>query len=109
MDVTGHGLRCPRCSAAAALRPGDDMSEHLTPDELEAVGRRAHTELVGGAFLAGGALVATVISFALATRTVVIFGGAFVAGIGLAFHGLSVKRQVARSQRSFPRARVHSP
>lgn len=111
MEVTGHGLRCAACTREAELRAlqhGSDMSEHLTPQELEETARRAKSEMVGGVLLTLGALVATGISYAIGTRTVVIFVGAFFAGLGVVAHGWSVSRQATRSRERFPDAKVMS-
>ena len=109
MEMTGHGLRCNACtqqSELAALQNKGNMGEHLTPDELVGIADGAQKGIVRGALLALGGAAATAVSFAIGSRIVILFTGAFLGGIGLMLHGMSVKKQAKHAQKQFPSARV---
>ena len=109
--MTGHGMRCTHCAARAELAAyksggGNDMAQHLTRGELEAVVRSGTNEAWGGvAFAVGGALL-TLISVSAGGRIVMVFTGMALSGFGMLGHGLYRRKQALSAIRQMPDARV---
>jgi hypothetical protein len=110
MDLTGHGLRCLQCSAKseydAFKGARNDMAEHLTVREIEAVVVAGGREALGGAGLAIGGVVLTSVMLSSGGQVVIVFSGMFVAGIGMIFHGLHRRKQAKIALARMPDARV---
>lgn len=105
MDVTGHGPRCPRCTAVAEQQPmagGEaSMAAHLTPDELRAVARAGTREAGFGLALAAVVGAGLASGIAVAAFVVPLF-----TGLGMAGRGLHRRRQARRALAEQPSARV---
>ena len=110
MDLTGHGLRCLQCAAKSELDAfkGDrnDMADHLTRPEIEAVIVAGGREAFGGAGLAIGGLALTAVSLSSGGQIVIVFSGMFVAGLSMIFHGLHRRTQAKVALARLPEARV---
>ena len=113
MDMTGHGWRCVSCTARSELDKartggGNEMAEHLTPQELQGIVRAGRTEGFSGLGLSVLGVVLTIASFATGGSVVVLFSGLTFGGLAMAGHGFHRSRKAAAALAQMPSARVVS-
>jgi len=110
MDLTGRGWRCAKCTAQSMLAntrgQPSEMNVHFTRDELEALVAKAGMEAGAGAFLVVGGFAASLVSLAISTHYMVVFGGVFATGFGMFVHGLRRRKLARAALRDAPDARV---